>query len=388
MIAAPTFDWIVRETWQPRDLVDPAIGRVVFGRGCALGTLPAVLAAKGVARTLVVASRTLAATSDLVTRLATVLAPVTRTEMLASRAHSPSGLARAAADAAHALDADAIVVVGGSSATDLAKHAAFMLGQDGGETDGSIPPIYCIPTTLSGSEFSPAFAITNDAGVKRVSRSPSVLPRAVFLDPDMTVATPPELWAATGLKLLDHALGRVLSTAHAPLIDVQSVAGAALVVRHLRVSVAAGPDLASRREPLLTALWLVQSNAGLVGVGYSHALSRALSARNGVAHGIGSALFLVPVLRWCAPVAPERFTLIADALVPGAGPNGLIDAAIERVDQLVDELDLPRRLRDVGVSREDIQAIAIATLADPSVRTSPWQPQAANDLIERLEEIW
>lgn len=97
-------------------------------------------------------------------------------------------------------------------------------------------------------------------------------------------------------------------------------------------------------------------------------------------------MFVPAVLRWCASAAPERCEVVARGFAdPGRSPAG---GVIWRIEELVAELGLPGRLRDLGVPSGDLEAIASACVSDPNVRASPWQPSDARELAAKLWELW
>jgi alcohol dehydrogenase class IV len=81
----------------------------------------------------------------------------------------------------------------------------------------------------------------------------------------------------------------------------------------------------------------------------------------------------------------------ADAQARAAVALGLDrspEALVARVEALTLEVGLPTRLRDVGVTREDLPAVAKHTLGDQSVGTNPRPVESAADLITVLEAAW
>jgi maleylacetate reductase len=85
-------------------------------------------------------------------------------------------------------------------------------------------------------------------------------------------------------------------------------------------------------------------------MGLSHALGRRIGASYGVPHGYTSCVTLVPSLEVERSRVPEdRWRRLDEAL--GGDPA-------DRVAALVQELELPGRLRDVGVPEEDLEYIA------------------------------
>src|SRR5579863_5990807 len=121
--------------------------------------------------------------------------------------HTPRAAVVAATEQARELAADMIVTVGGGSITDGAKAVQLCLANDVRTADamdalrpvnGAPPPCHAptvrqvtVPTTLSAGEFSAIAGVTDErAKVKELFRHPGIIPRAVILDPAVTVHTP------------------------------------------------------------------------------------------------------------------------------------------------------------------------------------------------------
>jgi alcohol dehydrogenase class IV len=63
------------------------------------------------------------------------------------------------------------------------------------------------------------------------------------------------------------------------------------------------------------------------------------------------------------------------------------DEAADAVEDLITSLDVPHRIRDVGVDRASFSAIANATLGDVVARESP-VTVTHESVIELLEAAW
>ena len=82
-----------------------------------------------------------------------------------------------------------------------------------------------------------------------------------------------------------------------------------------------------------------------------------------VPHGVTSCITLPHAMRFMAEVAPERFEPIADGLrivFDAADPRPAARACADRVASFVATLPVPRTLGEVGVSDNEIPAIAEA----------------------------
>ena len=75
-----------------------------------------------------------------------------------------------------------------------------------------------VPTTIAGGEFSAIAGVTNPrTKVKEMLRHDLVMPRAVILDPAVTVHTPEWLWLSTGIRAVDHCVEGLCSREAHPL---------------------------------------------------------------------------------------------------------------------------------------------------------------------------
>jgi maleylacetate reductase len=350
---------------------------VVFGPGAVGQRLAGLIARCGARRPFVVTTRSVAGAGLAAEVIAALgVDPVGVFE--GSREHTPAPVVLAAATAAAAVGADCLVSVGGSSVVDLTKGVALVLseGEDRitgparrpDRTSGVSPklPHIAVPTTLSGAEFTSAAGITDPTtGVKRGYVDPVLAPRWVVLDPELTRATPPALWAATGMKVLADTIETLCSPRATPLSDAVATTALAILAARLAPSTADPDDVVGRGRCQFAVAMTLPNLVG-VGVGLVAALRHQLGGGLGVAHGVASTIVLPHVVRWNAPACAPALQHAARAL----GASGFEDlvAAIER---LTDELGLPNRLRDVGVARGDLARIAEHVLGDASLATNP-----------------
>jgi maleylacetate reductase len=279
--------------------------------------------------------------------------------------HAPiSGIRRATEEAQRAR-ADSIVSLGGGSPIDSAKIVVKEL------SDSFSKPIVshlAIPTTLSAAEFSYSAGMTDETAKRKIGvRDPKLVPRLIFLDPEITADTPAWLWACTGIRSLDHAVESVYSPRHQPYVDTLALKSITLIFENLRQSTK-NPTNASPRLACQIAAWMSFVGVQSVGTGLSHAIGRVIGATWDIPHGITSCLTLAQVMRHQAQTSPERLAMIAEA--EGQDPKGLSKnklalSAAQRVEDLVKDLDLFKRLRDYGITGTDLPSIAKAAAAGP-----------------------
>ena len=376
-------------------ILHPPGDGIVYGPGVVAGQLADVLAREGILRPFVVTTGSVVR-AGLADGVLAALGVESAGVFDGSREHTPAPVVLAAAAMARDADADGFVSVGGSSVVDLTKGVALVVAE-GDERIGPRPaggrppatarppkrPHVALPTTLSGAEFTAAAGITDPtSGRKRAYVDPALAPRWVLLDPELTRATPPALWAATGMKALADTIEVLCSRRATPLSDAVALSSLAMLDADLPRSTADPDDLVRRgRCQVAVAMTLLQLVG--VGVGMVAALRHQLGGALGVPHGEASTIVLPHVVRWNAEAASGPLGRAAAAL-------GRSDAAavVERIAQLVTELGLPPRLRDVAVERASFPHVAELVLADGALATNPRPVNGPDDVIEVLEAAW
>lgn len=373
------------------EFVYPILARVSFGRGILAAQLMRQLDLLGAARPVVVISRSLSTVADVTDAVAVLRRSRLSVEtFVADMRHCPSAVASELARCASAHRADALLTIGGSSVSDTAKAARLLAATEFVPLQAlaariepltHLPwPLVAVPTTLSGGEFTPVVGITDESTRhKQVLRHPGLCASAVVLEVELQRHTPDELWASTGMKLLDHAIERLLARNRLPLIDAQCIQGVRWLLPLLPQSMQSRRSEAeamAARGRLLQALWVIQSSHGNVGTGLSHALSHQLGSAVGLDHGCGSVICL-PVtlahLQATGRLDQQRLDLLADAFsIP---PDELVvETVLTRLAELTRSLGLPTNLAEAGIAALPNQAIAEAVLADPTLQGSPGRP--------------
>lgn len=141
-------------------------------------------------------------------------------------------------------------------------------------------------------------------------------------------------------------------------------------------------DLAARLDCQIGA-WV--SMTGIVTgtrMGASHAIGHVLGGSAGVPHGYTSCVMLPAVLAFNAEVNADRQSEISAALDAAGQP------AAEVLGRLIAGLGLPRRLRDVGVKRDDLQRIATNCMLDDWTFSNPRTIYAAQEIVPILEAVY
>ena len=361
---------------------------VIFGAGsiAALGT---ELERRHVSRALIVTGASLGRSKllDTVKRAAgTALVGV----FTGAVQHVPSRTVGELVDEARRLGADSFVSFGGGSPIDTVKVAAMRLL---GENPGSGMPHIAVPTTLSAGEFTPFGGMTDEAKREKGGVGDQRLQaKVVILDPELTRETPAWLWASTGMRALDHAVECAYSHRHQPLTDLTSGRAIAMLVGHLRPSLAtAGAEELEHRVQCQLAAWFSIFGAMNTGLGISHALGHQIGPYWNVPHGVTSCITLPHVMRFMAGIAPDRFGPIAEGFgirFDAANPRPSALECADRTAKFIAQFEVPTRLRDVSVPREELGRIAGAILAELGRSNALGRPITAEEVNSLLDAAY
>lgn len=369
--------------------------RVVFGKPAAQAAAEEV-ARIGARRVFVVASRSLSRSTPVVRELRQTLAARDAGLFDECIAHTPWPSVIAAADAVRAAAPDLILTVGGGTPIDTVKILQLVLAHGARvpedlerlrapelkEAKPSPVRQVAIPTTLSGAEFSNLGGGTDlRTRIKHSFMGPDIGARSVILDPAVTLHTPEWLWLSTGIRGVDHAVEALCSVDAHPYCDGLALHALRLFAEGLRACKAAPQDLEARLR-CQQASWLAASTIARVNYGASHGVGHALGAAADVPHGHTSCIMLPHVLRYNEPATLAKQKLVAEAL----GHPGI--PAADAVAALVRALGQPATLREAGVKREQLAAVAAAAMKNRWVLSNPQPIRSEADVMRLLEAAW
>ncbi len=324
-------------------------------------------------------------------------------EFTGGQAEPTLALVEQAVNEARSFSPDAILGLGGGSNIDLAKIAAAVYSHGGQARDyigedkipGPVVPLICIPTTAgTGSEVSCSCVLTDAEQKLKVSAlSWHLRPRLAIVDPTLTLTCPQKVTAESGVDALVHAVEAltVIDVAQFPVPDedvsiyqgrnllsnTYAERAIQLIGEHL-LTAYRSPD----QLPARTGMSLAATLAGMAfinsGLALVHAFEYPLGGLVHVSHGTGNMLFLPHVMRFNLPQRQSEYAMVAK--LAGRNVTGLTTAqaaqsAIDWVCELQREMQLPTRLRDLGVTAEQLPALADKTLGIRRlVRLNPRQP--------------
>jgi len=295
---------------------------------------------------------------------------------------------------------EALIGYGGGSSLDIAKVAAVLLTNAGDLAQffgiDLIPhpglPVILIPTTAgTGSEVTP-IAILSDTRekLKKGIVSPYLFPEVALLDPQLTVGLPPLVTAFTGLDALIHAIEAYTSVNAFDLTDHLAFRAMELLYDNIRTAYARGEDLEARSRMLEGSLLagIAFANAGVTAV---HAFAYPLGGEFHVAHGLANSVMLPHVMRFNLLGNLPKFAAIGSAL--GLDTEHLTDKeaaleALEAVEDLMEDLTIPRRLRDLNIPQEAIPSLAEGVMKVTRLLANNPRRIALEDARRIYEEAW
>jgi alcohol dehydrogenase class IV len=272
---------------------------------------------------------------------------------------------------------DVLVAVGGSSVIDGAKLAALRLvGADAVTIiEDGVPrytqancevvpiPLIALPTTLSAGEYRPSAGMVDGArGTKLLCEDRRLRPSAIILDPALTVHTPAELWASSGVKAIDHAAETIWGTRSHPMGDLLAAGALRGLAGSLPRTLVDPDDLGARLECQI-ASWLSIHTMTNTLIHLSHALEHCMGGYWHISHGVTSCIALPVVMEYLADLEPHKVAQVSRAL--GAVREGgdtsdlrVARAGAQWLREFIGSLPVPTRLRDVVGDFSDAEEVA------------------------------
>ncbi|HWI11801.1 MAG TPA: iron-containing alcohol dehydrogenase [Burkholderiaceae bacterium] len=277
---------------------------------------------------------------------------------------------------------DGLIAVGGGSSLDCAKGVAIAATHPGplvtyatieggsAKITEAVAPLIAVPTTAgTGSEVARGAIVITDDHRKLGFHSWHLLPRSAICDPELTLALPPGLTAATGMDAIAHCMETFMAPAFNPPADGIALDGLERGWAHIERATRDGADREARLNMMSASI--EGAMAFQKGLGAVHSLSHSLGGANPrLHHGTLNAMFLPAVVRFNASadsvVKDKRLARMARAM--GLASGGDIPDAIRAMNV---RLGLPTGLAAMGVEPAMFDRIVSGALADHCHKTNP-----------------
>jgi len=263
---------------------------------------------------------------------------------------------------------DGIIAIGGGSSMDSAKAIAVKATQPGilteyenmvggkGKIKPPLPPIICIPTSAgTGSETNQYAVITDtERKMKFTLMSDYMIPKLSIIDPELTITLPPAITASTGIDALAHCVEGYVGMASddRPYDEALALYGVKLIGRSLIKAYENGDNIEARRDLSMAAAF--GGISFTKGLGLGHAIGHAIGAYHHIPHGSSCAVGLLIFVRANRVKCKDQFEDLAWAL-------GRTDNLEKSLEKLYIKLNMPLRIKDLGIPEDAINEIAYET---------------------------
>jgi alcohol dehydrogenase class IV len=284
---------------------------------------------------------------------------------------APIGLVDEAVELLRSTGCDLVVGLGGGSAMDIAKCVAVaatndvpvreMLGHGLVPRPG-LPKIVVSTTHVAGADTGSAAVLQIDERTHEhgVVDSPYLLAEVVINDPELTLTMTPEATVDTCLDTLVTGIECLTGRQANPLSDLYSESILRICARYLPAVVADGKDREARANLALAASmggWAYMSSF----IGAVHGVSYGVAAVCQLTHGRSMAAILPAVMRYNLSANPAAFRRVAELLgrpTQGMSEQTAAALSVAAVEDLLDRVGVAHRLRDYGLTREQLDAVA------------------------------
>lgn len=296
-------------------------------------------------------------------------------------------------------NADIIVAVGGGSAIDTSKAIGIIITNpefaDVRSLEGVAPtkknclPIIAVSTTSgTAAEVTINYVITDvEKNRKFVCVDPHDIPIVAIVDPEMVASMPAGLAASTGMDALVHAIEGYITKGAWEMTDMMHLKAIEIISHWLPKSVKG--DIKAREEMAL-GQYIAGMGFSNVGLGIVHSMAHPLSALYDIPHGKACAMLLCPVLKYNAEVAGERYKAIGKVMdIPGIDnmdTKDAVKATIDAIQNLADEVGIPRKLGPEGVKEKDIDFLAESAMKDACTPGNPKDP-TKEDIVNIYKSV-
>jgi alcohol dehydrogenase class IV len=359
-----------------------------------LSDIAAALGAWSCKRVVLVHSKALDNSTNVVKKLQEKLVPLIVGTKSGVGAHSPYDHVLEIAALLQDNDADCLISIGSSSYSDACKIARLLqtnldpsnmtvqameclVDQQQGNAENLKDPkvrLILLPTSLSASEWNNVSSATNlQTHKKQHFSSTNAAADLILLDPEVASTAPRKLWLSSGMRAVDHCVETMLNEKCTQDAFHHMEDALATLLKGLKDY--KDGESNGNREELLDGIARCQlgSRNAMMGLllwhiymGPSHAIGHQIGSVCGVMHGVTSCIMLAPVVRYMydkSEVQREAQSKVLD--VWNKTMNWKEMRLADAIERFVRMLELPYTLRDVGVvSQKDIEKIGKHTMTD------------------------
>jgi alcohol dehydrogenase class IV len=303
----------------------------------------------------------------------------------------------AGARMAREIRADVIVGLGGGSSMDAAKAIAVEATHEGSAwdylfykqepTEKTLPVVAISTTSGTGSQVTQVSVITNTAERdKSALYHPRCFPRVCIVDPELMLTVPRSVTAPTGFDVFCHAFESTINPGSGAYVELLAWEAISIVARTLPGLLDKLDDVEAR-EKMAWADTLAGLCIASAGVTLPHGMGMAIGGMYPhVAHGESLAIVYPACTRFTHKSAERHYATMARILNPelhSLSDQFAASSSVEEVEKFLKRIGLNKKLKDVGMPEDEIQALATQCMVLPDYEANP---RVATE-IEMLELV-
>lgn len=299
-------------------------------------------------------------------------------------------------------DVDLILAVGGGSVIDCAKGISVSAYCDGDPwqkywvdfepvTNKIVPVASILTMAGTGSEMNGGSVITNEEKMLKNGRvfPANVNPKFSILNPEYTFTVPKYQMASGIFDTMSHLMEQYFSGNDDNTTDY-ILEG---VMRSLIVSAKTAMENPTDYEARSNIMWCAAIGLNTI-TGLSkmqdwevHMIEHQIGAYTDCAHGAGLAAVSVPYYKYIMNDGIDKFVRFAknvwDIDINGMTKEQAALAGLEKLDEFISLLELPKTLKELGASEEMLPKIANST-----VLGGGYKQMTADDILNVLKECY
>jgi len=292
-----------------------------------------------------------------------------------------------------------VVGIGGGSSLDMAKVASLLVAErkdpvayfKGELPSKKGPPVVAIPTISgTGSEVTP-ISVVVEKGKKLALSHPFLYPSLALVDPLLSVTAPPYSTASAGIDALCHAMESFMSLDSNPITESLAFEAMNLSEKYLERAYSNGEDIEARSGLSFASLLagMAFMNTGLC---IAHGIAYTFAVKYNLPHGVSVAVAEPYVLEFNAPAIPSKLDVMAAAFgidTEGASPAETSNAIAMRLTEIMDNLNLPIGLEELGVEEKELEPMVDDLINNYSrfLLKNPRKP-SRDDLIRLYQRMF
>lgn len=283
--------------------------------------------------------------------------------------------------------AEVIIGMGGGSSMDSAKAISVEATHEGTSWDylffktpqpdpAKLLPVIAVSTTSgTGSQVTQVAVVTNTQTRDKSALFNDILyPWVCIVDPELMLSVPEFVTATTGFDVLCHAFESTIHPKSGPYVDLLAWESISLVQKYLP-QVLANLNDPGLREKMAWADTLGGLSIANAGTTLPHGMGMAIGGMYPhVAHGEALAMVYPAFADFTWEAAIPQFAKLARILNPSLVSASDRDAARNSSGEIVKflkVLGLSKRLRDVNIPENEIEALAKQCMVLPDYKGNP-----------------